>query len=154
MPPLYPALKERPAEFRMNYESPLHDGLVFAGMGGSGCVGANVFPDSSPYHNNGIFVNAVPETDWTWIPKLRRFGIRGDGSRKNYTKHRKPCALNGTMTIAVWYYPNTSYCSGIFWVDHYGDFFFKGRYGAVETFQQSNGAGGVAVLNFAPGSSG
>ena len=73
MPPLYPKMRERPEEFRINYDAPLAEGLVFAGLGGHGCVGSMVYPDSSLYANHGKLTNMDAATDWVWSPELQRW---------------------------------------------------------------------------------
>ena len=47
----YPKLSQRPEWFTLNPESPLHRGLVFAGLGR--VHGAGNYFDSSPYRNHG-----------------------------------------------------------------------------------------------------
>jgi len=79
MPPLYPKMRERPMEFRINYDAPLAEGLVFAGLGGHGCVGSMVYPDSSLYGNHGTLTNMDAATSWIWIHKLKRWGLTFDG---------------------------------------------------------------------------
>jgi len=82
MPPLYPKMRERPLEFRINYEAPLAEGLVFAGLGGRGCVGSMVFPDSSLYANHGTLTNMDAATDWVWIPEIGEFGLEFSGGQR------------------------------------------------------------------------
>lgn len=76
MPPLYPKMRERPLEFRINYGAPLAEGLVFAGLGGHGCVGSMVYPDAVVHHNHGYLVDANAADDWVWIPELKKFALR------------------------------------------------------------------------------
>lgn len=102
MPPLYPKMRERPMEFRMNYDAPLAKGLVFAGLGGHGCVGSMVYPDSSLYGNHGRLVNMDPTTDWVWSPELGRWGLDyvGTTAASQYTS----IPMTGThsaLTIAA-----------------------------------------------------
>jgi len=73
-------MRERPEEFRINYEAPLAEGLVFAGLGGHGCVGSMVYPDSSLYANHGTLTNMDAATDWVWSPELGRWVLDFDGS--------------------------------------------------------------------------
>jgi len=72
-------MRERPLEFRINHDAPLAEGLVFAGLGGRGCVGSMVYPDSSLYGNHGRLNNMDAATSWIWIHKLKRWGLMFDG---------------------------------------------------------------------------
>lgn len=76
MPPLYPKMRERPMEFRINYDAPLAEGLVFAGLGGHGCVGSMVYPDSSLYGNHGTLTDMDAATNWVWDDKLSAWSTR------------------------------------------------------------------------------
>jgi len=69
-------MRERPMEFRINYDAPLAEGLVFAGLGGHGCIGSMVYPDSSLYANHGRLVNMDAATDWVWDTELRRCALQ------------------------------------------------------------------------------
>jgi hypothetical protein len=70
--------RERPRAFRLNYESPLARGLVFAGLGAfAGGLSCN---DSSIYRNHGTLTNMDPATDWVWSPILGRWALDFDGS--------------------------------------------------------------------------
>ena len=84
MPPLYPKMRERPQEFRINYGAPLAEGLVFAGLGGHGCVGSMVYPDSSLYANHGTLTNMDAATAFIWDDKLRRLVLTFDRTRSQY----------------------------------------------------------------------
>lgn len=107
MPPLYPKLRERPLEFRINYEAPLADGLVFAGLGGHGCVGSMVYPDSSLYGNHGRLTNMDAATDWVWVPELSRFAVDFDGSN-DYIPIGNINNGASKLTISAWTWLRTA----------------------------------------------
>lgn len=105
MPPLYPKMRERPMEFRMNYDAPLAKGLVFAGLGGRGCVGSMVYPDSSLYGNHGRLINMDAAIDWVWSPELGRWATQHDTSSVN-------CVDFGH--VEAWEFADTSFTVAIF----------------------------------------
>lgn len=117
MPALYPKMRERPAEFRINYEAPLAEGLVFAGLGGHGCVGSMVYPDSSLYGNHGKLINMDAATDWVWSPELGRWGQAFDRSYVDVSA--VPIGYAPAFSIAAWIRPTATpgdqcaiYCEG------------------------------------------
>jgi len=90
-------------EFRINYDAPLADGLVFAGLGGYGCVGSMVYPDSSLYGNHGKLTNMDAATDWVYVPELGRWGNDFDGTNDfvSVASHSSlDCQIG--MTIGGW----------------------------------------------------
>ena len=107
MPPLYPKMRERPMEFRINYDAPLADGLVFAGLGGHGCVGSMVYPDSSLYANHGTLTNMDAATDWVWCDELKRFGLYFNNSGNAQVQlSRLPFHTGqGHVSIVTWLRP-------------------------------------------------
>ena len=108
MPPLYPKMRERPMEFRINYDAPLADGLVFAGLGGHGCVGSMVYPDSSLYGNHGRLINMDAATDWVWVPELGRWTVALNVPF-NYAEIYLPTPIrinaNVNLTWSLWLHP-------------------------------------------------
>jgi hypothetical protein len=68
-------MRERPEHFRINPYCDTADGLVFAGLGGGGCVGSTHYHDSSRYGNHGTLTNMEPAADWVFDPTLGRFGL-------------------------------------------------------------------------------
>lgn len=64
---LYPRMRERPPEFRINYESPLWPGLQFALLGPAGSFVNACAIDMSPYRAVGIKV-----ASWIWVPEVNR----------------------------------------------------------------------------------
>lgn len=102
MPPLYPKMRERPMEFRINYDAPLAEGLVFAGLGGRGCIGSMVYPDSSLYANHGRLVDMDAATDWVWDGKLRRFVLHFTGMSGEQVLFDKTVSETPLYTRMVW----------------------------------------------------
>ena len=103
---LYPRMRERPSEFRINYDAPLADGLVFAGLGGHGCVGSMVYPDSSVYNRRNKLVNLGADS-WNWVSELRRWAIDFPGINGNRIDILGTEGIaNGwtTITLAAWEY--------------------------------------------------
>lgn len=101
---LYPRLKERPAEFVINHDAPLAEGLRWAGLGGGRCLGSMVFYDSSPAKLHGTLVNMSAQADWLWDTAIGRWATRFDAASRKYITAATvsvvpagvPCAL------AVW----------------------------------------------------
>ena len=68
---------QRPEHFSLNPYSSLNEGLVFAGLGGGGCVRSSNYHDSSGRGDHGEIVasgayQALPTDQWTWSPQLKR----------------------------------------------------------------------------------
>lgn len=107
MPPLYPRMRERPMEFRINHDAPLAEGLVFAGLGGRGCVGSALYPDCIR-GNHGRFVNANVSESWAWSPELRRIVIASDGLNDRVEMYRLPLGAGYSFSILAYIYTNTT----------------------------------------------
>lgn len=91
---------QRPLDFRMNYQSPLAKGLVFAGLGRH--PRSNRYTDSSLFANVGALTNMTPVSDWVWVPQLGRWGLDFDGS--NDFILFAPQALPAEFTVTWWGY--------------------------------------------------
>ena len=79
MPPLYPKMRERPAEFRINPASPLYDGLVLACLGYQ-AWGSTRICDHSLWHNHVSMTGVDAASGWRWDSTLQRFVLRCDGT--------------------------------------------------------------------------
>jgi hypothetical protein len=75
----------RPEAFILNADSPLADGLVFAGLGQH--VFGKHYHDSTEQlgfaGNHGTLTNMDPATDWVFDSELGRWGLDFDGSGDN-----------------------------------------------------------------------
>ena len=75
-------MPQRPLDFRLNYQSPLAKGLVFAGLGRH--PRSKRYTDSSLFKNTGTLTNmAIPGTatsGWEWSSELGRYVLLGDGT--------------------------------------------------------------------------
>ena len=89
---------QRPLFPRINRNSPLAKGLVFAGLGGGASTLQMV--DSSGYGNHGTLTNMDPATDWVWVPELGRWGIGFSGVNNELVQI--PKALGDVKTISLW----------------------------------------------------
>lgn len=77
-----PKLRSRPSDFRLNPESPLYRGLVFAGLGRK--PGTASYQDSSQQRNHGVLTGYtgagnLPANKWTYDKTLRRAVLGFDG---------------------------------------------------------------------------
>jgi len=70
--------RHRPPTFRINRQSILGSGLVFAGLGGG--ASTNLYADASGYGNNGTLTAMDASTDWLWDSTLGRWCTDFDGS--------------------------------------------------------------------------
>ncbi len=112
MSALYPKMRERPEYFRINRNSPLWDGLVFAGLGGQGCVGSTRFADSGPYGTHGTLINMDPRTHWVWDKTLRRWTTYYDKTAikcVEFGRIERWFFDNKNFTVAIWKYATSSY---------------------------------------------
>ena len=96
MPPLYPKMRERPPEFRINRNSPLYDGLMFAGLGF--LPNTPIFFDSSQYCNHGLFTGNVA---WKWDVVLSRY-VTYHTDDRSYIQCRRGYAEADCWTWMVW----------------------------------------------------
>ncbi len=72
MPPLYPKMRERPAEFQINYSSPLWSNLCLAVLGPNGFNNSARVHEASGYRTIGSINTA---NIWQWIEKINRFAL-------------------------------------------------------------------------------
>ena len=103
----YRKMLERPDYFRLNPNSPLAEGLVFAGLGR--------FPGGLRYDdateslygggNHGTLTNMEPATDWVWVPELGRWALDFDGVDDYVPLNRLLFRVNADITFAVWINP-------------------------------------------------
>jgi len=101
MPALYPKMRERSPEFRINYESPLWPHLIFSGLGGAGCMGSRVYPDMSPYRRDTRTYGG--NSNWIWIPELARYAKRfADESDVAVAYNVYDFPKPGPCTVACW----------------------------------------------------
>lgn len=93
-------MAQRPQNFRLNRNHPLHKGLVFAGLGG----GASTLQmtDASGYGNNGTLTKMTPPIDWVWVPELGRWGVNFDSDSAPLTASGSVFALSGNFCISYW----------------------------------------------------
>jgi len=77
MPPLYPKMRERPAEFQMNYSSPLWSNLCLAVLGPNGFNNSTRVHEASGYRTIGSINTA---NIWQWVEKISRFALIFPGS--------------------------------------------------------------------------
>lgn len=96
-------LSQRPDNFRLKYDHPLAQGLVFAGLGSY--TGGIQYYDSSLFRNHGVFTNFTPSTDWKFVSDIGRFGcvsLDASGTRCSIS-----CAWDCTRyTLAAWAIPS------------------------------------------------
>lgn len=103
---------QRPDRYRINANSPLLDGLVFAGFGGNGCIGSGILRDESIYGNHGVLNGmSFPSTatsGWGWDGRIRRPILRFDGSN-DYVKSTNSAQFHGAagFTISAWVFWNS-----------------------------------------------
>jgi len=97
---------QRPAQIPwpyLNPNSPLYQGLVFAGLGPH--PGGYDFHDCSPYRNHGRLTNMDPATDWVWVPELGRWALDFDGSDDYVTLPASNQLISSGVTaatISIW----------------------------------------------------
>jgi hypothetical protein len=109
----YRHITQRPEYFRLNPDSDLADGLVFAGLGR--------FPGSTDYDdateslfgggNRGTLTSMDPATDWVFDDELGRWCLYFGGSnqkRVNIPGSAKSQPWSGDCTISTWIYPHAS----------------------------------------------
>jgi len=103
---LCPRMTERPPNFRLNPASPLAQGLVF--FGGGLVPGGSRMYDGSVYGNHGTLINMDPQTDWAWVPELRRWGLDFHETSQqivNCGNGIPRLAPPLPLTISCWIYP-------------------------------------------------
>jgi hypothetical protein len=101
--------RERPRAFRLNVESPLARGAIFAGLG--------AFAGGLHYHdsvaelkggggNHGTLTNMDPPTDWVWSPELGRMVLDfGDGINDYIGSFAKdPSVGLSGLSCSCWHY--------------------------------------------------
>ena len=98
-------MRERPPTFRINRNSTLAKGLVFAGLGGG--AGTLMYADASGYGNHGTLTNMDPPTDWVWVPELGRWALDFDGT-DDYVALAQKTPIVGDWSFSVWYSWNPS----------------------------------------------
>jgi len=91
----------RNTAFELDYEHPLSNGLVFAGLGRN--PGSLRFLDSSLKGNHGTLTNMDPATDWVWSPELNRYVLDFDGSN-DVVSTPLTVQLYSSGTISWWQY--------------------------------------------------
>ena len=100
---------QRPSQLAwpyLNPNSPLYQGLVFAGLGPH--PGGYDFHDCSPYKNHGTLTNMDPATDWVWVPELGRWGLDFDGSDDVISvpdSNSLDFTIANSFSVSVWIYP-------------------------------------------------
>ena len=119
--------RERPANLAwpyLNPNSPLYQGLVFAGLGPH--PGGYDFHDCSPYRNHGTLTNmAVPATatsGWAWDNYLGRWAAVFDGTNDHINLGAVPLGhslwLPTTLTVVTWHKTNGDYTTSQSLVGH------------------------------------
>lgn len=103
--------KVRPPHFRLNPQSPLANGLVFAGLGAS--PGSTFYRDSSPYGNHGTLTDMDPATDWVWSSALGRIGTDYDGSDDYVACPNISEVIAQPISVAAWVVPSAYATNGI-----------------------------------------
>jgi hypothetical protein len=100
---LYPKMRERPENFRLNTDCWLSRGSVFAGLGQFGGSKSTLYKDSSLYQNEGTLTGMDPPTDWVWEATLGRWVTDYDGIN-DYVLCPNTNLLRPTLasTAAVW----------------------------------------------------
>jgi hypothetical protein len=99
-------MKQRPPTFRINRDSPLAKGLVFAGLGGG--ASTSLYADASGYGNNGTLTNMEPASDWVWVPELGRWATNSATSSE-YIAHTSRIGADASwslVSIAGWIKPS------------------------------------------------
>jgi len=118
--------KIRPEGFRLNYASPLAQGLVFAGLGAFGSQKPGILHDSSHFHNHGTLTSMDPATDWVWVPELGRWALDFDGSDDqiavDYTVLTNIIQPPLVFSVAQWIYADVAAAHG----DYNASFSFGG----------------------------
>jgi len=91
--------QKRPDFFRLNTDSPLSRGLVFAALGQF--PGSDLCHDESLYRNHGALTNMDPPTDWVWAPELGRWALDLDGSNDYILLPSNVSAMLGGVSVAA-----------------------------------------------------
>jgi len=96
---------QRPAQIPwpyLNPNSPLYQGLVFAGLGPH--PGGYDFHDCSPYRNHGRLTNMDPPTDWIWVLELGRWALDFDATNDvvNLPAVFSTLDASNAWTISAW----------------------------------------------------
>jgi hypothetical protein len=132
MPLLYPKLRDRPQDFRLNGNSPLARGLVFAGLGRMPRQG--LYWDSSFARNHGTLTGYTeagntPVDQWKWDSCLRRWVLGFDGVADYISSGLEQTTLGTAFTYMTWAYPtiasNYRGIAGPHESDHRGIVFFQ-----------------------------
>lgn len=104
----YRRLQQRPADFRLDPRSPLHEGLVFAGLGRA--PGTFTYFDSSPSCNDGTLngysgAGDTPADRWQYAPPLGRWSLSLDGGTRQMSAIASglPVYATDAFTIAFWH---------------------------------------------------
>jgi len=92
----------RNKHFRLNKSHSLFHGLVFAGLGGDGCVGSVRYADSSPRSNHGTLTNMSPPDDWVIAPDLDRWALDAPGGSSRIDIGNLKFSGRQPVTIAAW----------------------------------------------------
>lgn len=97
--------KVRPQQFELDYDHPLANGLVFAGLGNQ--PGSRRYNDSSAYGNHGVLTNMDPATDWLSNGQLNRPACDFDGNTNIINAPHKSLLSIGQdaaaqITVAAW----------------------------------------------------
>jgi len=104
---LYPRMTERPPNFRLNPASPLAQGLVF--FGGGLVPGGSRMYDGSVYGNHGTLINMDPQTDWVWVPELRRWAMTFEGIDEHVmAPNSTHYNFTSDFTCAAWAHPSST----------------------------------------------
>jgi len=103
---LYPRMRERPAEWRLNPASPLASGLIFFG-GGPGSDG-RTYRDAGPFAWHGRLVGTPHSRLYPYVDFLSRFGLQMHRTSINYitfgTIPRQWLFLDSAFSASIWFF--------------------------------------------------
>ena len=106
---LYPRMRERPSEFRLNPTAPLANALVLAWIPSATCWGSMRMMDLSPYSWHGELQNISPSY-WKWSPHLNRIVTEHNTISVNriVLAHNPFFHFDGSsFSVSIWAYART-----------------------------------------------
>lgn len=148
MPPraqrLYPRMRERPLEIRINKRWPMYHNLII------GIIPqyALAWPDNIRYTNtDGQYIGGSRQSCVTWSGSLSRLVYYFNGVNDYVVFNPRP-TIPERMSIVFWYCPLKNYNGCTLGTNYDAEFDIRGNYPTFTAYYQSNGSGGY--VSFAP----
>jgi hypothetical protein len=101
--------RKRPDFFRLNTDSQLSRGLVFAALGQF--PGSTLCHDESPCRSEGTLTNMDPPADWVWVQELGRGAL-------DFDNNGDWVEIPFRLLPAPWTYASWLYCKALGAEDH------------------------------------